>query len=350
MASPSDKIENLVDQLDREKRSVSYDAYDITIRQIVDMAANGEINIAPDYQRHFIWKADRESELIESIFLGIPVPSLFMAANKDGSWEVVDGVQRLSSLLHFYGSKELVTKVGRDGPLMLTGLSKLEAFNGQTFESLPRSIQTQFMLRPLRVTTLNDKSDLGVRYDLFERLNTGGVELHPQEIRNSVYRGTFNEQIKTLSLNEKFRKILIIKAGEQTEAAYEESVLRFFAFLHKYQAFGHLVGEFLNEFMNEHNQKGLPSNQIQLFEKTMKFLASELPHGIMRKKAPQTPINLYEAISVGTALVIEQGKSPKVGILKDLVDDVRLTRLTQGGTNTRPKVVGRIELVRDAVA
>lgn len=96
--------ETLTDQLDREKRAVSFDMYDMTVRQLVDMVGGNEIEIAPDYQRHFIWDSDRESELVESIYLGIPVPSLYMAANSDGTWEVVDGVQRLSTLTHFCGA------------------------------------------------------------------------------------------------------------------------------------------------------------------------------------------------------------------------------------------------------
>src|ERR1700733_1447123 len=129
MAEQVSKIESLITQLDAKKRSVSYDAYDITIRQLVDMAANGEIDIAPDYQRHFVWKEDRESQLVESIYLGIPVPSLFMATNKDGSWEVVDGVQRLSTILHFCGDKKLLAMIGRKEPLELGGLETLEDFN-----------------------------------------------------------------------------------------------------------------------------------------------------------------------------------------------------------------------------
>jgi hypothetical protein len=349
MATPAaTRQESLVDQLDREKRSVSYDAYDITIRQLVDMCANGEINIAPDYQRHFIWQSDRESELIESILLGIPVPSLFMATNSDGGWEVVDGVQRLSTLLHFCGGKELIEMVRRKGPLKLSGLTKLSAFNGYAFEELPRSLQTQFTLRPLRVTTLNDKSDLEVRYELFARLNTGGIVLHPQEIRNSVYRGDLNEQIKSLSRNRDFRQVVIIRKG-QIEAGYEECVVRFFAFFRRYKDFDHLVDEFLNAFMTQYNQKGLPAGDVAIFEKTMAFLVSELPDGIVRLRTPQTPVNLYEATSVGTALVIDQGMVPKAGELKRLLNAPELTRLTQGGTNTRAKVIGRIELVRDAL-
>ena len=84
-----------IDQLDQQKRTVSYDMYDMSVRQLIDMVETGVIDIAPDYQRHFVWDDDRESELIESVFLGIPVPSIYMATNSDASWEVVDGVQRL---------------------------------------------------------------------------------------------------------------------------------------------------------------------------------------------------------------------------------------------------------------
>jgi Protein of unknown function DUF262 len=100
-SAPAKPRETITDQLDRQKRAVSYDMYDMTVRQLVDMVVGGEIEIAPDYQRRFIWDIERESELIESIYLGIPVPSLYMAANSDGTWEVVDGVQRLSTLTHF---------------------------------------------------------------------------------------------------------------------------------------------------------------------------------------------------------------------------------------------------------
>src|SRR5260370_15195142 len=104
--------------------------YDMTVRQLVDMVEGGEIEIAPEYQRHFVWDADRESELVESIYLGIPVPSLYMAANRDGTWEVVDGVQRLSTLAHFQGSKRLLDIIQRKESLKITNLKKLTTLNG----------------------------------------------------------------------------------------------------------------------------------------------------------------------------------------------------------------------------
>src|ERR1019366_3786326 len=130
---------------------------------------------------------------IESVFLGIPVPSLFMAANADGRWELIDGVQRLSTLVRYIGDPAVREAIGRPNPLKLSGLEKLSAFNSFAYQELPKSVQLQFSLKPLKVTTISDKSDLNVRFDLFERLNTGGVRLEPQEIRSCIYRGSFNE-------------------------------------------------------------------------------------------------------------------------------------------------------------
>ena len=337
--------EGLNEQLDREKRAVSYDVYDMTVRQLVDMVSVGEIEIAPDYQRHFIWDSDRESELIESIYLGIPVPSLYMAANRDGTWEVVDGVQRLSTLVHFCGSDDDLAIIRKQAPLSLSGLNKLTAFNRETFRSLPRSVQLNFTLRPVRVTTLNDKSDFGVRYDLFERLNTGGVKLHPQEIRNCVFRGEFMDLIKGLAREEDFRRVLKVPANEQQAAIYEECVLRFFAFFENHQQFEHSVVGFLNDYM-EARADDAPRDLVPLFRSTMRVLAEHLPNGIVRGTRSNTPLNLYEAIAVGAALTLQEGGQINEEELVEVMNSDELRRVTTGATNSRRMVNDRIHLVR----
>ena len=103
--------ENLITQLNEQKRKVDFNSYDISVKELISMVQEGIIDIAPEYQRQFRWKEDRQSALIESIFLGIPVPSLFMATNNDGSWELIDGVQRLSSIIHFAGNEEVRKKI-----------------------------------------------------------------------------------------------------------------------------------------------------------------------------------------------------------------------------------------------
>lgn len=86
-----------LEQLEKERRKVDFDTFDISVKELASMAEQEIINIAPAYQRQFRWPATNQSKLIESVFLGIPIPSLFMAANKDGTWELIDGVQRLST-------------------------------------------------------------------------------------------------------------------------------------------------------------------------------------------------------------------------------------------------------------
>ena len=190
------------------------------------MVTENAIDIAPEYQRKFVWDTQRQSEFIESVFLGIPIPSLFMATNKDSSWEVVDGVQRISTLIHFCASEETRYKVLKNREaLTLTGLEKLTDFNTKGFLELPRSVQLAFSTRPIRVTTLNDKSDLAVRFDLFERLNSGGVKLQPQEIRNCVYRGAFNERLKVLSQNNAFRQVVKLSGVRDIEVKIKPPVV-----------------------------------------------------------------------------------------------------------------------------
>ena len=179
---------DLIAQLNEQKRKVDFDSFDITVKELVSMVAHSYIDIAPEYQRQFRWKDDRQSALVESVFLGIPIPSLFMAANADGTWELIDGVQRLSTLIHFVGDEQTRSLISVPKVLKLSGLEKLTDFNGHTFEQLPQSVQMQFVLKPLKVTTISDKSDLEIRFDLFERLNTGGVILTSQEIRSCVFR------------------------------------------------------------------------------------------------------------------------------------------------------------------
>jgi len=132
----------LQSQLEQHRKTVSFDSYDITVRQILDMVAEGSIDIAPEYQRHFIWGLDRQSALIESLLLGIPVPSLFMATNSDATWEVIDGLQRLTTMVNFLGDDKTIQRVNPEcSRLRLEGLEKLDEMNGLTFGELPKSVQ-----------------------------------------------------------------------------------------------------------------------------------------------------------------------------------------------------------------
>ncbi len=344
------QAENIQEQLDNNRRSVAFDSYDIAVRQLADMLSEKMIDIAPEYQRHFKWNTERQSELIESLLLGIPVPSLFMATNKDSSWEVIDGLQRLTTIINFVGTAEQISKINPNTKkLRLAGLEKLSAINGRTFDELPKAVQVMFLTRPVRVTVLNDRSDFGVRYDLFERLNTGGITLNPQEIRNCLYIGEFNNFLKECAQNRNFRNVLKLPADVERSGSLEELALKFFAYYEQSEKFVHSVEGFLNEYMREQTSSFTNRAKLKkIFDETFSKINRFLPNGIVRGvRVNTTPIVLYEAISVGVAKALDDGKVIDAEKLISLLDNQKLKKLTTGATNSRKMLLERIELVKE---
>lgn len=342
-------IVKVQEQLEKNRRSVAFDSYDITLKQLYDMVLEGMVDIAPEYQRHFVWDSKRQSALIESLFLGIPIPSLFMATNRDASWEVIDGLQRLTTILNFIGESGELSRLNiNHKKLKLSGLEKLDSMNGLKYEDLPKSMQFMLQTRPLRITVLNDRSDFDVRYDLFERLNTGGVILHEQEIRNCVYIGEFNDFIKDLAENEDFRSVVKMTENAERSGSYEELVLRFFAYYCDSESFVHSVKEFLNDFMEKKTNSFKDKKQLKgLFKTTFRALNENLPEGIVRGARKNiTPIVLYEAVSVGCAKAINSGEQYDLTNLPNLLNDVDLKKYTTGATNSKKMLEKRISLVK----
>jgi hypothetical protein len=330
-------------QLDTFKRTVDFNSYDITVKELISLVGDGTIDIAPEYQRHFRWETQRQSQLVESIFLGIPIPNIFMATNKDATWELIDGVQRLSSIVHFAGDTSVRGKIGLSDALRLEGLENVETFNGKRYDELPRSIQLGLLMKPLKITTLSDKSDLSVRFDLFERLNTGGISLSNQEIRSCVYRGQCNDFLKELAEDTNFREVVRVTKKQETDATRDELVLRFFAFLNSYQEFDHSVVDFLNEYMEKASKRFDYAAGRRIFSETFAAL-SALPNGITRNRTT-TPLNLYEAVAVGAALALQESTALSMGSI-DWIASEDMTRLTSGATNSRARVTGRIEYAK----
>jgi hypothetical protein len=335
-------------QLSNQRRKVDFDTFDIHMQQLMAMLKNKQIKISPAYQRQFRWKEDRCSQFIESLMLGIPIPSLFMATNGDSTWEVVDGVQRLSTIIKFAGDDDLRKAHGLNGELVLTDLQKLSDFVGMSFDQLPEKIKLHFWTRPAKVITLNDKSDNVVRYDLFERLNTGGVALSPQEIRDCVFQGTFADKLESWSKEPSFQKTIRLTPMQQRDATAEECVLRFFAFRAWYKRFDHSVTEFLNDYMEEASKQFDYQTGDAIFQKTFKELAKVFPRGISRYgQRRTTPLNLFEGIAVGASLALDKAPRLHVSAMDKWLSSEELRRYTTGATNAKSAVLGRIEFCRN---
>lgn len=334
----------LREQLLEQKMKVDFNTYDLSLREVVSMVTEGIINISPEYQRRFRWDIERQSSLIESLFLGIPVPTLFMATNADGTWELIDGVQRISTIISFMGTEEdrkVLNSSKVVNGLVLTGLEKLTAFNGKSFSQLPYDVRLKFALNSIKVTTLSDKSDLNVRFDLFERLNRGGITLSDQEIRSCVYHGRFNDFIKDLAQDENFLQCVHVSENKADSGLREELVLRAFAYLYDIDSFDHSVKDFLNEYMRKANKRFEYKKNELAFRNVFRILNEALPNGISKGRN-NTPLNLYEAVTVGALKVYLVKKQINVAGIETWIKDPELIKFTTGATNSKPRVIGRI--------
>ncbi|QQP96727.1 DUF262 domain-containing protein [Lysobacter enzymogenes] len=331
-------------QYDKQRRKVDVDNLDVTVRELVRMVNSNEIDRAAEYQRKFRWGEDRESRLIESIILGLPVPTIFVATNKDGTWELVDGLQRVSSLVHFVTEMphdEGYKSVGKVEPLTLCGLEQLDSFNGKTYADLPETIRLQFMKRSLRVTAISDKSDRQVRFDTFQRLNTGGIVLTSQEIRACVYRGPLIDFLEAAAADVQLRTLIKLQSGRQDDGTLEEFVLKMFAYKNYRSNFDGAVTAFLNSYSEQVATNFDALAGARLLRKVVLSLGKVISGPILKKGYSVTPLNLAEGIFVGAAELISSRKS-QFKPAKNWLADKDLLKYSTKGTNTRSYLEGRI--------
>lgn len=340
---PMADTREMQDQLEAQRRKVDVDNLTITVRELLSMAEQEELKRAPTYQRKFRWNEEAESRLIESVLLGLPIPNLFFATNIDGSWEVVDGLQRISTIIHYAAATpNLLAEIGKDTPLVLRNLEKLSSFNGLAFSDLPVPVQLAFTKRGMGVTALSDKSDPKTRFDTFERLNRGAVALTPQEVRACINEGPFNELLRELAEYVQFKELVKLQRANEDNATREELVLKFFAYYYEPQTFDGAVTNFLNGYMERASSAFDIENGRRLFTRTVDGLAALIDGPLLRSNTSVTPQNELEAVLVGAATVLETNDrlgAPPTGWL----DDADLVSASTGATNTRAKLKARIE-------
>lgn len=179
-------------QIKSLQRQINYDTKDYTVELVVQKFKKDEFFI-PDYQRGFVWKEKNKSSFIESVLLGLPIPFMFFADCEDGKLEIIDGAQRVQTLVAF------VT-----GKLVLSQLPKLSALHGFRFDDLSEAQKRRFWNRPLRIVVLEESTPKDVRQDIFNRINTSGIKAKESEIRRGSYPGRLTDYIDACSANERF--------------------------------------------------------------------------------------------------------------------------------------------------
>lgn len=231
--------ENIIEKVEEKIKEVRTKSLDLSFNEILDMYVNQELKIRPDYQRLFRWDIQRQSQFIESIILEMPLPPIFFVENPDGTYDLIDGLQRISTYLKFRGQLQ---KVDKDNNLInefepatiLNGCDVLEDLNGKTFETLSPAIRMKLKRNFIRAEILLNQTDRDLRYHMFKRLNTGGVKLERQEIRNCTVRilgDKFINYIRALSKNADFENMVSsMNDKDQNSMNSEECILRYFSF------------------------------------------------------------------------------------------------------------------------
>ncbi|OLM29117.1 hypothetical protein Ae717Ps2_5737 [Pseudonocardia sp. Ae717_Ps2] len=281
--------EVLIESIDTKITEVRTRTLDFSFNELVDMYKDEELIIDPEFQRLFRWTTGNQSRFIESLLLELPVPPIYLIERDDRVYELIDGLQRISSYLNFRG--ELVVDGEKNEPLELDDCDIVPELNGYKYAALPRALEIKLKRSYIRAEILRKESDPRLRYYMFKRLNTGGEELSEQEIRNATIRllsNDFNKFIGELSLNEDFLYCVDPVPDTARKRKYlEELILRFFAFRNNLPAFRHDVADFLTEYMeavSDPQDSTHPfdyEGERQAFEQTFKLLraASEVNEG-----------------------------------------------------------------------
>ncbi|MFA5941560.1 MAG: DUF262 domain-containing protein [Sinimarinibacterium sp.] len=238
-----------------EEAFVTYDiaAYpaDYTLSVIAEMWSNGDI-VVPPFQRKFVWTQKQSSLLIESLLMGLPVPQAFFYVDADSKNSVIDGLQRLMSIVYFFqGYFGEESYQGKKAVFRLTGLSERSPYNKLTFSELSESDQRKLrgrVLRVINIRQLGPKEDDTSAYHIFERLNTGGTPLTAQEIRHCVYHGPIVELLSRLNKVPQWRKI-VGKSVLDKHQKDVELVLRVLAVATQIDQYEKPMKEFLNRTM-----------------------------------------------------------------------------------------------------
>ncbi len=253
----------LKEEIEKAQRQVRTDSLSMSIGEIVSMYQRGELIIRPPFQRLFRWEMEQKSRLIESILLGIPIPPIFVFEAEEGIWELIDGLQRLSTILEFMGillndnTKMTVAPSYLEGTGYLPSLRNTVWEKSARIDGLPVAAQRdlpkpqQFSIRTSKIDVriLKRPSDPETKYDLFQRLNRGGTIANAQEIRNCMVimvNESFFKSIDKLVHDANFRAVIrVSEVGEQKQR-YHEMAMRFIVFLNSDYDGGLDVEEFID--------------------------------------------------------------------------------------------------------
>jgi hypothetical protein len=380
MENLEEKIALLEQAVSDERKRLSSDRLDISFGELINLYKNDELIIRPEYQRLFRWSETQKTALIESILLSIPIPPIFVAEDKNGVWELVDGLQRVSTFISFFGElkgdgweinyqEEDVNSSVEEGEEIEEGngevteeektLNKwtlqegglVNSLQGFNVDTLPTNLKINLKRAVCRVEILRGESSTSMKYELFKRLNSGGSKLTPQEIRNAIYRGInprLNELLLKISQNEVFKTLTQLTRGKLNELYDQELVLRFFAFYKNAENVNENMEKFLNKFMENtvSNTDFDYNNYESLIIRVLELINQIGDDKIFRNASNLFVPAYFEGILIGVAQNIDK-YAEDIELLKSkitqLKSDTDFKRYSGTASNSRSRIRNRLK-------
>lgn len=336
---------------------IDVDISTVNLGSLIEQLENDEIDLQPDFQRAAdVWDNVKKNRLIESILLGLPLPSFYFSEDpRSQKLSIIDGLQRICAIRDFVLEKE--------NPLKLEGLQFLKNFDGFTFSQLARPEVKRIKSLKITMNTLRKGTPLDVKYIIFQRVNTAGVPLTPQEMRHALNQGPAAIFIKELADMESFKKATNYSV-ESKRMQDRDFVNRFIAFFIGYQDYMGDLDMFLNDKMGELNK--MTSEQrdnIRVsFDKAMKCCYEIFKNDAFRKKYSVTdkrkPISksVYDTLSVNIAwlsdeeqlMLLKNAEAFKTGMIR-LFNDERFNFSISTGTGQKYNVDLRFMMVKSLI-
>ncbi len=353
------KEEELLKELSEGRKEIKTDSYSMSIGELLNLYTEGELQLDPAYQRLFRWSDEQKSNFIESILLGIPIPPIFVAQKEGGKWSVVDGVQRISSILQLTG--DLKNKE----PLTLTTTRKLPSLEGFTWLTLPDDIKRILKRSKFGINIILTENSIQAQYELFQRLNTGGLHLEPQEIRNCLIimlSEPFYDKINDLKTYTNYKSTLPLSDEKFKIEHHMELILRYFIAKNGKTKFENYKVSYthLSEFIDKETVKLIEDDsfnidtEITLFKKVFDLLnetlgADSFKKYIDAKDRFEGPFveSSFEAIVPGIANNYDKIKSISkeqlIQNIKDIYKDTLYLEYSERGTKAITRMKGLTE-------
>lgn len=326
---------NLEDQIKENRKLFRVDHFDMVIEDYVNRIDKKTLILNPPYQRLFRWDIETQSQLIESILIGIPIPPIFVFQNDDSIWEIIDGLQRTNTLYNFLKKTNDKDEDNQNNnskekkPIKFEGCTILTELNGLEFKSLPEKYQRTLKNTRIRIEIVEETEDILSQYLLFNRLNSNGEILEPQEIRNFLIYKTnnyFYSKLIELAKTETFLNCLNLKNERVKKQENVEFLLKFllgreFALLEKqknYKRLDDLITKeseiYLKKYDNIHLNK-----EFDIFIKTFDLIYSIFGKNAFRYYTPKSnSIANTFSMSVGLSFIIDSLENKDSDLIKDI--------------------------------